>query len=506
MKIVISYPPLARHKGFPTLGQNRQFQYFKDPTFIYPIVPAQAATLLKASGFEVIWNDCIALGWSYRQFLDFVKEEKPDMVVFETKTPVVTQHWKIINDLAELRTPDYRLWTVLFGDHVTALPEESLQNSKVDYVLTGGDYDFLLLNLCRFLSSHRDGRAALDAQRTTQLEPGIYYRENGEMKNTGKFQLDHDLNQLPFIDRDLTAWQLYAYKNGNYKRTPGTYIMSGRDCWWARCSFCSWHSLYPSFRARKIDHVLDEIAVLLTRYKIREIMDDTGCFPVGDWLEDFCRGLLKREYQKKMYIDCNARFGVLGLDDFRLMKKAGFRLLLFGLESANQKTLDRVNKNVKLERIISDCKNASRAGLFPHITIMFGYPWESYEDACRTLQLGSWLLKKGHAYTMQATIVVPYPGTPLFKECKEKGQLKTLDWDRYDMQETVMHTPISDDAMRRLVQGMYKVSFAPEFIARKLLIIRDKDDLAYFFRAGKKVFGHIFDFRNKKSCDEKRQK
>ena len=76
MKIIISYPPINNQKGYPTLGQNRQFQYFRSRTLIYPVVPAQAATLLKQAGHEVIWNDCIAQNWSYEQFLSFVQEEK----------------------------------------------------------------------------------------------------------------------------------------------------------------------------------------------------------------------------------------------------------------------------------------------------------------------------------------------------------------------------------------------------------------------------------------------
>ena len=36
---------------------------------------------------------------------------------------------------------------VIVGDHVTALPEETLRNCPVDYILTGGDYDFLIVNL-----------------------------------------------------------------------------------------------------------------------------------------------------------------------------------------------------------------------------------------------------------------------------------------------------------------------------------------------------------------------
>ena len=43
------------------------------------------------------------------------------------------------------------------------------------------------------------------------------------------------------------------------------------------------------------------------------------------------------------------RFSMLTLEEYKLMKKAGFRFVLFGLESANQATLDRINKGEKIE-------------------------------------------------------------------------------------------------------------------------------------------------------------
>jgi radical SAM superfamily enzyme YgiQ (UPF0313 family) len=490
VKVLLTYPPLNKQKGIPLLSQNRQFQFFKEPTYIYPVVPASAATLLKNAGYEVIWNDCIAENLSYDTFLELIRRESPNLIALETKTPVIKQHWKIINDIKGLITKQGIVpKTALFGDHVTALPEESFLNSQVDFVLTGGDYDFLLLNLCNFLT------------KGSNLESGIYYRDNEQIKNTGEFQLDYNLNSLPFIDRGLTKWRLYAYENGNYKRTPGTYIMSGRDCWWSKCTFCSWPTLYPKFRTRNVENVLEEIGLLIEKFNIREIMDDTGTFPTGVWLKDFCRGMIKRGYHKKIYLDCNMRFGALATEDLSLMKEANFRLLLFGLESANQETLDRINKNMKIEDIIEDCKAATRAGLFPHVTVMFGYPWETYEDALKTLRLGRWLLNKGYAYTMQATMVVPYPGTFLFEECKKKGWLKTLDWDDYDMKRPVMSSPVPDDNIMELVQGMYKISFQPEFIFRKIFSLKDMDDLRYSLRATKKVMGHLFDFRRvKQSC------
>jgi radical SAM superfamily enzyme YgiQ (UPF0313 family) len=189
MKILIGYPPLEVSKGVPLLSQNRQFQYFKEPTYIYPVVPAQAATMLKKAGHQVIWLDCIAENIPLERFLAAIAKEDPDLVAFETKTPVIKEHWKIIDIIKE---QGIRAEVAMFGDHVTAMPEESFRNSKVDFVITGGDYDFLLLNLCNFFGERH------------KLEPGIYYREGGEIKNTGKFRLNHDLDSIPFIDRELT--------------------------------------------------------------------------------------------------------------------------------------------------------------------------------------------------------------------------------------------------------------------------------------------------------------
>lgn len=179
------------------------------------------------------------------------------------------------------------------------------------------------------------------------------------------------------------------------------------------------------------------------------------------------------------------------------MKRAGFRLMLFGIESANQSTLDRINKNVKVEEIIASCKSARKCGLYPHITIMFGYPWETYEEALKTLKLGQWLLRKGYAYTMQATVVIPYPGSPLFEECKANNWLKSVDWRGYDMKEPVMTSPVGGERVMRLVRSLYGVALNPEFIWNRIISISGFEDISFFLRAFPRVFGHIFDFKHK---------
>ncbi len=490
MKISIAYPPLESEKGVALLGQNRQFQWFNSPTYIYPMVPAYAATYLQSKGFEVVWDDGIAEGKTYAWFREYVGKSDIDVMMIETKAPVVKLHWEIVKDFKRIRP---EMIIVMVGDHVTAFPEETMEHCPVDYVLTGGNYDFLLENLCESLEDHK-GKPVIG-----ELEPGIYYRDGqGKICNTGRFRLSHDLNLLPRIDRDLTKWRLYSEKNGNYSRLPGTYTMAARDCWYHKCTFCSWTTLYNEYHMRTPESLLDEIGVLIEEYGVKEIMDDSGAFPVGEWLHTFCQGMIDRGYNRRVVMDCNMRFSRLTLEEYRLMKKAGFRFVLFGLESANQATLDRIRKGEKIETMIESCKMAQKAGLSVHVTIMFGYPWEGEEEISNTVKLGRMLLQKGYAKTLQATVCIPYPGTPLYEECRANGWLQTEDYAEYDMRRPVMKTPVGDERLMEAVQEVYKVAFHPEFIARRILGIRSWEDVKFIARAAGKVFGHLMDFGNKR--------
>lgn len=482
MRVAVAYPPLKSEKGVALLTQNRQFQWFSRPTYIFPVVPATAATMLKAAGHEVLFLDGIAAEMSEEEFERRLCDFKPELLVLETKTPVVKRHWRWINKLAESLKCNAKF--VLVGDHVTALPQESFDNCRVDYILTGGDWDFLLKNIVD---------VGFDA---AKFEAGIWYRENGEVKNTGTFKLDHNLNDAPWIDRDLVNWKLYAKKNGNFRRTPGTYIMSGRDCWHAKCTFCSWTTLYPTYRTRDAIDVVDEIEMLVNKYGIKELMDDSGSLPVGKWLETFCNELIRRKLNKRLRIDCNMRFGRLTADDYRLMRKAGFRLVLFGVESANQDTLDRFVKALKVEDVENGAKWASEAGLDVHLTFMFGHQWEGPKEIANTVNLARKLLANGHASTLQCTLTIPYPGTPLFKELKAADQLNTLDWDEYDMRRAITKTPYaSESEIKCAIQSVYRGFLQPRALLRRFTSARSLFDFGFYYRGFRSLIGHLIDFR-----------
>ena len=455
MKIVFAVPPIESKKGYPTATQSRQFQYLKDPTFIYPIVPALAMTMLIEADQEVLWIDCVADNLTDVEFGRVIIQMKPDYIVFESPTPIIKRYWEIIDGIKH-NLPEIK--SVLCGAHVTALPAESIEKSKVDIVLNGGKWPFDLFKLI-----------------------------TGKDWEKGKL--------LPHINRDVTRWWLYAYKNGNFQYIPATYIMSSVDCWHRPgCTFCSWGDYFKEYSLRPVEDVLDEIEELINK-GFKEIFDDSGTFPTGAWLKTFCREMKERGYSDHISLGCNMRFGALKDQDYLLMHDAGFRMILWGLESVHQKTLDILNKGYNIKSVSHDLILSKAAGIKNHITVMFGYPWESLDKAKQTFNTVKWMLLNGWAWSAQATICVPYPGTILYEYCKEQNLLITEDWSEYDMSRAIMKIPYEEKELFKLQKGIYDIAYHPKFIWNKLKDIKSIDDLKYYFRLGRKIYDRFGQFR-----------
>ncbi len=463
------------------LTQNRQFQWFHEPSYLYPCVPASAATLLSAMGHEVAWIDCIAEQRSAADFLRYVEAFRPDLIAMETKTPVVRQHWDWSR---RIKAVSPRTQVVLMGDHITGQPEETIRQSTVDFALVGGDYDFSL----RRLVSHLEGQA--------ELGPGFVTRSaDGEPVSTGAPVQEGDLESLPFMDRHLTNAHLYFEK---WKlRLPFMWTMAGRDCPYGRCTFCSWTVTYPKFRTVSPERLAEEMSFLVREHGARNIFDDTGALPTGNWLIRLCDEMIARKLPDQIVFDCNFRFDYLTTKNAPLMRRAGFRKLIVGIESASERTIDVLDKSLTRERILEGARIARENGLQLHLTCMVGYPWETREDALETLNLAKYLLHEGLAHHLQATVVMPYPGTPLFDLCQRMGWIRfdPTDYDRYDMTEPAcVLTDMSQEEVVQLAGQFYKLYLHPRFLMHQLKNLKSAEDLDYMTRGVSAIWGHIKDF------------
>ena len=223
-------------------------------------------------------------------------------------------------------------------------------------------------------------------------------------------QIDVEFDKLPIPDRIFTKSMNPKYLSyGNYKYYPGTHYLSSNLCWWAGergCVFCvdSQRIIEGEHRGvRSVDHVISEVEDCI-KVGHREAFDDAGTIPINEWLNEFCNTMIAKGLNKKIFIGCNLK---PIKQDFKLMKAAGFRFILVGIESANQKTIDIIKKGQRADKVIENLKSMSDAGLEPHGTFMTGYPWETEEDEKRTINLCKSLLCKGYLKTAQASVYSP---------------------------------------------------------------------------------------------------
>ena len=473
-KVCITYPPFEYNTNYPLISLNRQFEWLKYEYYTYPIIPSYAATLLENNGINVLFLDTIARNMNTIKWFEKIFESLPDLLFFEVKTPIINYIWDIIEIIKE----KYKdIYIVFAGDHVTALPEESMLKSKVDFILTGGDYDMLLLNLVNHLNNGE------------KLNKGIYYRTStGNIKNTGHFILEDSLDRLPFINRNLTNWKLYSKQNTYYKKIPGTFIMSGRCSLHNGYNTNSSNILFNNVRFRNPNNVIDEIDYLNKRYNIKEIIDCSYYFPTSEWLYVFCDMMNARKLNKKVYIDCYIYYDGVDYNDYKIMKKSGFKTIIFNIDSLNNSILDMKDIGIRGNNIIESIKMASKAGLFTELSFNIGYPNETDDDIINSFYTVKNLMVNGYLNSVNVSLSIPYPGTKLFNYCKENNLIKTENWFDYDMRDTVIKSNISDNKIFKYIEYFNNLSFNYSYLLHRLFSIRDIYDTKYYIKFLKSLF------------------
>jgi anaerobic magnesium-protoporphyrin IX monomethyl ester cyclase len=487
MRVAVAYPPVTKDGQYPLLSQNRHLKFSHSlEVRIFPLIPGHAASNLKQAGHQVLWLDGINERMGMDDFHAQLKAFGPDLVLMETKAPVLSTHWNYIK-AAKLLFPQAKF--VLVGDHVSYYPEESLLNSPVDYVLTGGDYDVII----RDLAAHLEGAAAMPA--------GVWWRgAQGQTENSGKHSLATDLSTLPYIDRELTRWRSY----GEAYLLPGiAYILTGRGCGLedgktSSCTFCIWqHALWnKTARLRSPANVVGEIEELVA-LGAKEIFDDNETGPIYDreWMLEFHRLMKEKGLIGKIAISMNARGDLVDRDLARLMKATGFRLLKIGIEAGDDESLRQLAKMEGIERIKQGIRAVRDEGLVTLLTTMVGYPWQDEAGVQRTYDVAKEMLlyRPKFGDCLQASVVVPYPGSPLWQNAVNKGWflIDPKDYDKYDMSVPLLKTQIDQEAW---VKKLWKLHFQPAFLLRSALTLRTKAQFNLAWRGVLSLLGHVSDY------------
>ena len=154
-------------------------------------------------------------------------------------------------------------------------------------------------------------------------------------------------------------------------------IQSSNSCYWGRCKFCVC-SGKSGFQTKPVINVYEELEYLSKKYQAKHFAFwDNSMHP------SFVSKLADIIIERKLKINFSIYARLEKEFDYELLKKlkkAGCLKIHWGLDSANQRILDYVDKGIDLktsERILKDSK---KAGIYNFVYIITGFPTETKQE------------------------------------------------------------------------------------------------------------------------------
>ncbi len=226
-----------------------------------------------------------------------------------------------------------------------------------------------------------------------------------------------------------------------------------------RCSFCSITAFYGGRRyQRAITDIVDHLRGF----------DDTFFMFIDDNLTQ------DREYALRLF-DAIAPLGkkwatqasIEIADDpqlLRSMHRAGCVGVFVGLESFSEHALCSQHKTLKSPQLYKEAvRTLHRHGIVVEAGLIFGFDTDGpgvFEDTLKMLdEIG--------IDAMQASILTPLPGTPLFEDMR--GRIVDLNWEHYDYKWAVFEPAcMSREDLRGGLEWINKRFYSPWRIARRV--------------------------------------
>ncbi len=372
---------------------------------------------------------------------------------------------------------DAGITVVAGGVHPQSMPEDTLRNAAIDFIVRG-DGEPALLELCRRLP-RREIR-------------GLSFRD-GEIVVHNPPRADiKDLGVLPDYAYHLVEMDKYFPAVGAYRKWPAINMLMTRGCP-GKCIFCN--SAETTLRTRPAPMVIEEIIRLRDSYGIREVQfyDDTFTVLKKNVLE-FCR--LMKERKVGVGFSCFARADCFNEEMAQALKDAGCHQVMFGVESGSQAILRVLRKDIDLAHTMNAVKLAKKVGIEVRAAFTLGNPGETVETIQETM---AYALKLDPDLAI-FNITTPYPGTQMYNWAKKNSLLTTHDWWDYEIGQAIVDLPsISKEELEHAYEQAFKIFYnRPKVYWRRLKSIsswrqfRDSFDAFFqiFFKMSLTKRGH----------------
>lgn len=427
-----------------------------------------AAYLQKHTDHDIQVLDCQVEELNYDQLADRLRQAKPDVVGITTLTMALLDVLHSITTVKDILPESI---VVLGGPHVHLYPEETIQLEGVDYLVQGeGEHTFQ-----RLLENIGDDE-------TLKNIPGLVFKSEHMIVNTGLSQPIANIDELPFPARKLVPYRKYTSILA--KEAIVTTIFTSRGCPYG-CTFCDQHHLGKKFRARSAKNVLNELEECVNM-GIHSFLFYDDTFTIDrQRVIDICNGIIDRGFK----IDWNIRTRVDTVDDQMLsyLKKAGCTGINYGVESGSDKILKELNKGITMEKVANTFRLTRKNGIPILAYFMIGNPGETINDIKTTFSV----MQKLKPDYIHLSVLTPFPGTNLYGQALARNIIPNDCWQEFAQKPSCDFTMphwgefFSMSELSELLLKGYKGFYCtPSYIFRSMLKIRSFNEFKKKVSAG----------------------
>ncbi len=423
-KVVVSLvrpPILSTIKAFnneatPCIGYAYISGYLQEKGYEVEIVDGIAEAL------NSYWNvpefpGYHCQGLTVEQILDRI-DPRSEVIGFAA---MFSGEWPITRTI--IRQARERFPKALFvagGEHITALTEFSLRECPEIDVCIQGEGEHAMYEVCEAFREGRDFSAVGGA---------AYLDKDGAYIQVAPERI-RDIDQIPwpawpdgYMERFWQVGKSYGVQTA--RDMP---IIASRGCPY-RCTFCSNPQMWTTrYILRSVDDLIGEIKHYVAKHDVTALQFyDLTAITKKRWTLEFCRKLVEEKLDYlKWSLPSGTRSEALDADTLAALKRTNCNYLVYAPESGSPDTLQKIKKRIDLDKLTESVLEAKRQGIIVRTNLIIGFPHETRKHVFETIRYGLYLAWKG-ADEVSINIFSPYPGTEIFAELVERGEVALSD-------------------------------------------------------------------------------
>ena len=326
------------------------------------------------------------------------------------------------------------------GVHPTLFPEQTVLDNSID-VCVVNECASTIVQIANAMAENTD----------LSNIPGLCYKKSGRAYRTSPNQTPDDFTNIPHIDFSIMNHKLYS-KNNNiaidsslaeeYKSDIVYPLNASIGCNF-RCNFCINVILERKYKMLSAEEIVERIQYLQSEYGANYIhMVDENFFGNKQRIYRFVELLRSNNIRIKWRPQLRADYfheNYINESFVKELEHSGMVIAVMGVESASQKTLDRLNKRLKVEAITKAVEILSKTRIIPRLSFMAGMPGETEDEIQKTYRFVVMLKEK---YPTCQPLVTPFrlfPGSELYNlaitEYGYESPKNLIEWVEIDDKE-----------------------------------------------------------------------